>query len=102
MGKISNFTIFFVTLSILIVIIITSSTIAINNQHDEKLMYAMETKIEYYAKRCYLENNCKDVITLDDLYNKGYLEEIVNPVTKEVIDYKTTITYNEGKIKINW
>lgn len=102
MAKISNFTLIFVTISILVVVVITTSTIRINREHEEKLMYAMESKVEYYARKCYLENNCRDTITLKTLYDLGYLKEVVNPVTKEVVDYNTTITYEKDVININW
>lgn len=100
--KISNFTIFFVTTCLLIIVIITATTISITDSHDERLMHAMESKVEYYAKRCYLENNCSGVIMLKDLYDKEYLSEIINPVTKEIIDYNTTIEYKNDIIIINW
>lgn len=102
MEKLSNYTILITTIFILIVIIIVASIIKINNNYDEKLLYAMKTKVEYYAERCYLEKNCSGEITLSTLYDRDYLEEIVNPVTKEIIDYNTVINYNNGVIIINW
>ena len=102
MVKISRFMIFLITICVLTVVIITESTIKINERHEEKLIYAMESKISYYAKRCYLENKCKDVVTLKKLYDLGYLTEIVHPVSKEIIDETTTLEYKDNKIIINW
>lgn len=102
MGKISNFAILFTTICILVIIIITKTTIQINNTHEKRLMDAMHTKVEYYAKRCYLENNCEGAITLKDLYQKGYLKEVVHPVTKEIIDESTSISYENDTIQIAW
>jgi len=103
MGKISNFTIFTIVLVILIGTVATATVIELNERHEEKLIYSMETKIAYYAKRCYLENNCKDTVTLKDLYDRKYLTDVVvHPVTKEIIDETTTIDYKNKEIIINW
>lgn len=100
--KISRFTIFLITSCLLIVVVVTASTIKINERHEEKLISSMESKISYYAKRCYLENRCKDVVTLKDLYELGYLTQIVHPVTKEIIDENISIEYKDSNIIINW
>ena len=102
MGKISNFTIFSLTIISLVAIIIISSIIKINNIHDEKLIFAMKSKVEYFAERCYLENNCSGEITLNTLYERNYITEVVNPVTKEIIDSNTKINYANGNINIEW
>ena len=73
MKRISNYTIFFVTIIIIVIIIITKTTISLNNDHEERLMYALNSKIEYAFKRCRLENRCSNDITLGMLYENGYL-----------------------------
>ena len=100
--KISKFGIFITTLLLLIIVLTTVSIIRLNEEHEEKLIYSMETKIQYYAKRCYLENNCKDTITLKDLYDRKYLTQVVHPVTKEIVDETTTIVFVNNEIIINW
>lgn len=101
--KVSNFLIFTITLIIILIIVATKTIMTMNERHDDRLIYAMESKVEYYAKRCYLESSCTGEITLNDLYNKGYLkEEIINPVTKEVINADTKINYINSEILINW
>ena len=103
MGKISSFTLFMVVLTLLIGTVATITVIELNDRHEEKLVYSMETKIAYYAKRCYLENNCKDTITLKDLYDRKYIKEVVvHPVSKEILDETTTIEYKNKEIVINW
>jgi hypothetical protein len=74
----------------------------ISEHHEEKLIYAMETKIQVNAKKCYLENKCNGTVTLDYLYKNKYLDEIVNPVTKEVLDSSTEIEYSNNEIIINY
>ncbi len=101
-NKISSFSIVASSLVITISIISVASVLKINNKHNERLLYAMQSKVEYKAKRCYLENNCSGAITLNDLYARNYLTEVVNPVTKEIIDSSLAINYVDDKIVINW
>lgn len=102
--RVSNFSLIFLSLCCAVVILITVTTIKINNRHEEKLMYATKSKVEYYAKRCYLDKRCENEITLQMLYDNKYLTTIVNPVTKEVVPSDTTITYDKenDKIIVNW
>lgn len=102
MRRISNTFIIFITICILTCFIGYKTFIQAKKEHDELLIYALESKVEYKAKRCYLEKKCKGIITLKDLYDKKYLEELINPVTKEVINSNTSISYNQDKIKVNW
>ncbi len=74
----------------------------ITDEHERKLIYAMESKVEYYAKRCYLEGICKDEITLEVLYQNEYLDEVSHPVTKEIIDHNLKIKYIDDKVQIEW
>ena len=73
MKRISNYTIFFVTIIIIVIIIITKTTISLNNDHEERLMYALNSKIEYAFKRCRLENRCSNDITLDENKKINYV-----------------------------
>ena len=74
-----------------------------DRRHNERSIYAMESKVEYYAKRCYLESVCTGSITLNDLYTNGYIkDEVINPVTKEVVDKNLVINYINSQIVINW
>lgn len=103
MAKISNFTIFIVVLTLLIVFVTIATTTELTKRHEEKLIYSMQTKVEYYAKRCYLENNCKGTITLKDLYDRNYIDSVVvHPVSKEIIDEATTIEFKDNQIVIHW
>ena len=102
MRKISNVFILFGTICILAVIVITRTTMKITEHHEEKLIYATNTKIQVKAKRCYLENKCSGVVTLEHLYKNKYLDEIINPVTKEVVNKDSTVEFVDGKIIINY
>ena len=100
--KVSNFTIIFFVVLTLIAVIGVFTVIKIQKNHEDKLMYAMTSKVEYNAKQCYLNEICKDTITLNVLYENNYLTEVVNPVTKEVIDPNLKIEYKDGKIVVDW
>ncbi len=100
--KMSRFTIVFSTMCILIIVVISVTTMRITDEHERKLIYAMESKVEYYAKRCYLEGICKDEITLEVLYQNNYLDEVSHPVTKEIIDHNLKIKYTDEKVQIDW
>lgn len=94
---------FIVTFILIGVIVITKTVMVINEQHEERSLYSMHSTVEYYAKRCYLEEKCNGVVTLQTLYDNEYIkEEVVNPVTKEVVNHDLEIRYENEKILINW
>ena len=102
MKRISNFTIIFITIFLLIGLVATMTTLRIKAAHEEKLIYAMKSKVEYYAKRCFLENRCADEATINMLYENGYIEPLYHPVTKEVIDSNIKIRYDGEKVIVDW
>lgn len=102
MKQISNLFIIFVSICCLIGLIGIKTYIKLKDKHDKLMMYALETKVEYQAKRCYIDKICKGEVNLKYLYDKKYLEPLVNPVTKEVINEHTTINYEKDTIKIKW
>ena len=96
--RISNLTIIFFVILALIAVIAVFTVIKIQKNHEDKLMYSMTSKVEYYAKQCYLDEVCKDTITLNVLYENNYLSEVINPVTKEVISPDLKLEFKDGKI----
>lgn len=101
--KISNFTILGLTIFGLGIVIIIASIVKISDNHNNLLMYSMQSQVEYYAQRCYVENNCTGEITLKDLYDRNYIkEEVVDPVSKEILDDNIKINYIDKKVIINW
>ena len=71
---------------IVIILIISIPTIyKVVDMHQKNLYRVVEEKIIEKAKECYYTNVCKGPnITLEELYQNNYLEEMSNPVTKEV------------------
>lgn len=100
--KISNFSIIFYTVTFIIIGVFGYSYYKVIESRHEKMIYSMEENIKFFAKRCVLEKKCKKEMILKDLYDNSYMEEIVNPVTKEIINSKTKITYSKDKIEIEY
>ena len=94
-----DYKIILVVLIILTIIILTSYKIIKNREN--RLYDVLYSKIKYAAKKCYLNHDCTDSITLNDLYEKGYLDEQYDPITKEQLNKDLKIEYKEDKIIIN-
>lgn len=87
---------------VLVIIFLLIATIyKINKNREDKLYNVLYGKIEYAAKECFLKKECTDTITLQDLYDKNYLEIQYDPVTKEILDSKQTIDFKDNKVIIN-
>lgn len=96
LNKISN------TILIIVLIILTIITIyKINKHHEDKLYNVLYSKIEYASNKCYLENQCKDNFTLNDLYEKKYLETQYDPISKEELDNNIKIKIKDDKVIID-
>lgn len=100
--KVSNIGLIIITLLLIALFYSAEIVIKINQNHEEKLKYALTSKVEYAYKKCLLDKKCEVQTTLNNLYMNGYLEQIVNPISKEIIDANTIISSNEDKVVINW
>lgn len=78
-------------ITILLVLIIPSSY-AVYTTHNKRLYEVLDNKIIEQAINCYNKKECiTKNITLQELYDKGYLEEQIDPVSKEIINHNTII-----------
>lgn len=101
--KRTNLAILGITIISLVVTIIIASIVKISDNHNHLLTYSMQSQVEYYAKRCYVENNCVGEVTLKDLYTRNYINgEVVDPVSKEILNENIKINYIDKKIVIDW
>ena len=101
--RISNYTIIGLTIIVLVGILAYNVYFRIKEESSKKARYVLESKVEYYAKRCYLEDKCGESFTIQDLYNYKYItKELVDYSTDEVVDPKTTISVKDNKVTINW
>ena len=87
---------------ILMVILLSATIYKIIKNREEKLYDVLYGKIEYAAKECFLKKDCIEKITLQDLYDKKYLDYQYDPVTKELLDPNIIIEYKEEKINIKF
>ena len=85
-------------ISILIVIampltIVIATVLKVSNNHQELELLVSSKKIEEAARKCVIDENCKEeLISLGFLIKKGYLTQEVHPITKEFINEGTPIT----------
>ena len=87
---------------ILLILLITGVTIhKLVVRHNEKLYNVLYSEIKYKANRCYLEEKCGKNIILKDLYDKGYLEVMYDPISKEELDKNLKIEISDDKIIID-
>ncbi|MGN1380485.1 MAG: hypothetical protein ACI4W0_02980 [Bacilli bacterium] len=86
--------IFLMTISIFLLLGINKT---IKDHHDRQYT-VVYNKIKEAAKACYQKAECEGEITLKDLYDKGYLDEAIDPITKEPIDSSLCLTKEEKNI----
>ena len=87
-------------LVILILSIIIFPTIyKVYETHHDNLYRVMEQKIIENAHLCYNNQDCiNTTITLDELYKNNYLEVVINPINKEVLNPDTSINIDTNEI----
>lgn len=87
------------TIIIIILMIGIPTFINIKKDHENKLIKVSEKRIEEAAKKCFLDNKCEgSKTTLQTLYDFGYLETQVNPISKKYYDSSSIIKYEDKKI----
>ncbi len=102
-SKISNYTIIGLTIIILVGILTYNVITKIIKERNIKLDRVLTTKIIYYSKRCYLEEKCKSELTIQDLYNNGYIsDELIDYTNNAVIDPLTKISVKNNEVTIYW
>lgn len=85
---------------ILLICLITLTIYKLNKRHEDKLYDVLYSKIKYEAKQCFLDKNCESTMTLEELYNKEYLEIQYDPISKEELNSKIEIKIKDEKIEI--
>lgn len=88
-------------LSILLIFISVFLLLGINKtikDHHDRQYTVIYNKIKEAAKVCYQKNECEGEITLKDLYDKGYLEEVIDPINKEPLDASLCLTKEDKNI----
>ena len=89
------------TVAVIAGMIIIPTIYKIHENHNEKLLLVVENEFHYYAKECYLNDECTSTVTLKELYEKGYLEEkLTNPINKKYYDEESSINLDTNEIEL--
>ena len=76
----------FVLILLIIGLVSCKSYAAITLERNNKLWLVLNKKVVEKAHDCYLDKKCTNkTVTLEYLIQNEYLNNIVNPITKEVI-----------------
>ena len=86
---------------IVIIVILGITVYKIIKNREDKLYASLYGEIQYQAKQCFLNNDCQEKTTLEELYKLNYLETKYDPVTKEILDSSLTIEFKDDKVIIN-
>ncbi len=82
---------------VIVLILIIPTTYKVIKNHQNRLYEVVEKKIVEAAKKCYYEEKCvSEQITLKELYDLDYLEQISNPITKEYYNESSYIDINNN------
>lgn len=82
---------------IIVTIILIPAAYKTNKYHKDKLYNSLEAKIIEKALKCYNQDECKEKkITLQELYDKKYLEEVINPLNNEYINPNSYVEINNA------
>lgn len=76
----------------IIILIIVATSIKVYNNHKNGLYRVVDQRIEEAAKKCFIESVCDEETTLGFLIENKYLDNQVNPITKEFISTDLIVT----------
>ena len=97
--NISRITVITTIISIILLLTVPTFYKIIKN-HNDNLYRVVEGKIISRAEQCFYDEKCSEnEITLKELYEKDYLEEISNPVTKEYYNENSYVLRNKTDFK---
>lgn len=75
----------------------------LKKNHEEKLKEVIRNEVITASKKCFLDNVCTgESTTLRFLYEKKYLNKIIDPSTKKYYDESSIIYYKDKKIDLNF
>ena len=101
MENIMNKKVIGITVAVIIGMILIPTIYKIHENHNEKLLLVVEKEFHYYAKECFLKDECSNVVTLKELYEKGYMEEkLTNPINKKYYDEESNIHLDTNEINL--
>ena len=97
----NNKRVIIITIAVIISMIIISTIYKVHVEHNNRLIEVVEKEFYYYAKECFLKDECDSIVTLKDLYEKEYLEDkLTNPINKKYYSDKSSVNINTKKINL--
>jgi hypothetical protein len=70
-------------------------------QHYDSMYLVVEKKVIEAAQNCHAEDKClSSTITLEELINKGYIDKVYDPISKELINTKSYINLDNNEFKV--
>ena len=100
MEKKNSFVVIIIIVNILIIGIVTS--LKVYNNHIDNIYKVINKKICESASKCYIDNKCEGkTIKIKELISNNYLENQVDPKTKEYISEDITVYYDDGSCQVD-
>ena len=97
-NKMINYYIIALILGVALLFIIVASY-KVRKDHEDNLHLVVEKRIKEAARECFLNEECEGKITLEDLYEKDYLNVQIDPVSKENMNSDLCIEFEEKEIR---
>ena len=70
-------------------------------QHYNSMYLVVEKKVIEAARNCKAQDDClTTTITLEELINKGYIDKVYDPISKELINSKSCIDLTKDEFKV--
>lgn len=96
----NNKVVIYIAICTFLLIIIIPSILTVNKKHKDNLYKSITLKIEESAKKCVVDEKCKDQkIFLKELYDNKYLSKQVNPYTNKYINEDSYVEKKDNKYK---
>ena len=90
-----------ITIAVIAGMILIPTIYKIHENHNHKLIQVVEEEFHYYAKECYLSDECTNTVTLKELYDKVYMEvKLTNPINKKYYDEESNINLDTNEVNL--
>ncbi len=70
-------------------------------QHYDSMYLVVEKKVIEAAQTCKAKEDCiSSTVTLEELIDKGYIDKVYDPISKELINTKSYIDLSKDEFKV--
>ena len=86
---------------IIVLLVLVPATIYIIKNHYDSLYLVINKRVVEQANNCYYDNICENkVIKLNELIEKGYMDKVYDPISKELINLDSYVDIDKQEFKI--